>query len=327
MTDGAPPASHGRSAPFFAAIAPLAWSTTYIVTSELLPPDRPFFGAVARVLPVAALFLLWKRRLPSGWWWWKSAVLGLLNFGFFFALLYVGAYRLPGGLAATLQSLGPLVMIGLAAVLLAERPRPTTVLAAVAGAAGVAIMLWNGEGSIDPLGVLAALGSVLSASAGYVLVRKWRPPVDMVTFTGWQLLLSGLMLAPLAWLVEGPPPAIEAPALLGYVYLALVGTALAYVLWFRGLQAAPAGLIGVIGLLNPVSATIIGIAVRHEAFGWPQALGMALVLGGVLASQLAARRADRREREGEGEGPRGGGADDPDAPTGRATGGAPATPQ
>ncbi|CAG7845273.1 putative cystine transporter YijE [Pseudoclavibacter triregionum] len=295
MTSASAPASTSESgaaarlAPLLAAYAPLVWSTTYLVTALWLPPGRPLLGAVLRVLPVAILLLAWKRTLPSGEWWWKSAVLGLLNFGFFFSLLYVGAYRLPGGLAATLQSIGPLAVIALAFLLLGERPRLLTVLGAAAGALGVAIMVWSGGGTIDPVGVMAAIGSVLSASLGLVLVRRWRPPVDLVTFTSWQLLLGGIALLPLALAVEGLPPQLDLPAWLGYAYLAIFGTALAYLAWFNGVQRTPAGVIAVIGLLNPVSATIIGILVRGEPFGWPQALGMALVLGGVLASQLGAR--------------------------------------
>lgn len=295
MTSASAPASTSESgaaarlAPLLAAYAPLVWSTTYLVTALWLPPGRPLLGAVLRVLPVAILLLAWKRTLPSGEWWWKSAVLGLLNFGFFFSLLYVGAYRLPGGLAATLQSIGPLAVIALAFLLLGERPRLLTVLGAAAGALGVAIMVWSGGGTIDPVGVMAAIGSVLPASLGLVLVRRWRPPVDLVTFTSWQLLLGGIALLPLALAVEGLPPQLDLPAWLGYAYLAIFGTALAYLAWFNGVQRTPAGVIAVIGLLNPVSATIIGILVRGEPFGWPQALGMALVLGGVLASQLGAR--------------------------------------
>ncbi len=46
-------------------------------------------------------FVLWSRHLPSGAWWWRSAVLGVLNVGAFFAPFFVAAFRLPGGVAAT----------------------------------------------------------------------------------------------------------------------------------------------------------------------------------------------------------------------------------
>src|SRR5690606_20195052 len=82
------------------ALAPTAWGTTYLVTSELLPPGHPMFAALSRALPAGLLALVLTRRLPSGSWWWKSMVLGALNIGVFFTLLFVTAERLPGGIAA-----------------------------------------------------------------------------------------------------------------------------------------------------------------------------------------------------------------------------------
>ncbi|MGL5860309.1 MAG: EamA family transporter, partial [Phycicoccus sp.] len=102
------------------AVPPAVWGSTYAVTQLWLPPDRPMFGAALRVLPAGLLLLLWARRLPSGAWWWRSVVLGVLNHGAFFALLYIAAYRLPSGLASTLTALSPLVVMATAFVLLGE---------------------------------------------------------------------------------------------------------------------------------------------------------------------------------------------------------------
>jgi drug/metabolite transporter (DMT)-like permease len=78
---------------------PAVWGTTYIVTTELLPPGRPLLTAALRALPAGLLLLAVTRRLPHGDWWWRAAVLGTLNIGAFFALLFISAYRLPGGVA------------------------------------------------------------------------------------------------------------------------------------------------------------------------------------------------------------------------------------
>ena len=82
----------------------------------------------------------------------------------------------------------------------------------------------------------------------------------------------------------------------------MVGTGLAYYCWFRGLAAMPAGAVSLVGLLNPVVGTTLGVVIAGELFGWAQALGMVLVLGGVAAGQPAtaalirARLARRRTR-------------------------------
>jgi probable blue pigment (indigoidine) exporter len=63
------------------------------------------------------------------------------------------------------------------------------------------------------------------------------------------------------------------------------GTGIAYWCWFTGLRAMPAGAVSLIGLVNPVVGTVLGVAVAGEAFGWVQAAGMLLVLGGVVGGQ------------------------------------------
>ncbi|WP_249044498.1 hypothetical protein [Crossiella equi] len=73
------------------ALAPAVWGSTYLVTTELLPPGRPLLAAVLRALPAGLLLVALTRRLPRGDWWWRSFVLGALNIGVFFALLFVAA--------------------------------------------------------------------------------------------------------------------------------------------------------------------------------------------------------------------------------------------
>src|SRR4051812_25536473 len=106
----------------FTGLTPLVWGTTYAVTTELLPPDRPLFTALMRALPAGLALFAITRTLPRGVWAWRATVLGALNIGAFFPLLFLAAYRLPGGVAAVMGAVGPLFALGLAAALLAERP-------------------------------------------------------------------------------------------------------------------------------------------------------------------------------------------------------------
>ena len=99
------------------ALAPLIWGSTYYVTTAFLPPDRPLTAAMLRVLPAGLLLLLWTREWPKqAAEWGKTLVLGALNIGFFQAMLFVAAYRLPGGLAAFLSSTQTLVVLLLMAL-------------------------------------------------------------------------------------------------------------------------------------------------------------------------------------------------------------------
>lgn len=271
------------------AVAPIAWGSTYFVTAHFLPPDRPFFSAAVRALPVGLAMLACTRRLPSGRWWWRSGLLGLLNIGAFFPLIFVAGYNLPGGLAATLTATSPFVVMLSAWALIAERPHAASLAGAGIGLAGVALLVLQGDVNANLLGVSASAGAVAMTSLGFVLSKRWAPPVGMLTFTAWQLVAGGIVLCPIAVLAEGAPPELGPRAIGGYLYLWLFGTALAYVAWFTGLRRMPAGAVSLIGLINPVVGVLLGVAVAGEAFGVVQALGMALVLGGILLGQPAIR--------------------------------------
>src|ERR1044071_7009447 len=134
------------------AFTPAVWGTTYAVSTEFLPSGRPLLAGVLRALPAGLLLLALTRRLPRGSWWGRSAVLGGLNIGVFFALLFVSAYRLPGGMAAVLGAAQPLIVAGLTTLLLSERVALRTVLAGLIGAAGVALTVLTAAARLDAIG-------------------------------------------------------------------------------------------------------------------------------------------------------------------------------
>ncbi|MFF0199422.1 EamA family transporter [Streptomyces sp. NPDC005017] len=290
------------------ALAPVSWGTTYAVTTEFLPAERPLFTGLVRALPAGLLLLALARVLPRGAWWWKSAVLGALNIGAFFPLLFLSAYRLPGGTAAVVGSAGPLFVVGLSALLLGQRATLRSVLAGIAAASGVTLVVLKAAGSLDLVGVLAAVASTASMSTGTVLTKKWGRPegVGPLALTGWQLTAGGLLIAPLALLVEGAPPALDAPAVGGYLYLALGNTAVSYWLWFRGIGRLSATQVTFLGPLSPLTAAVIGWAALGQTLSPVQLAGMTLAFGATVAGQLGAGRGPERTRsvgsaEGKGE--------------------------
>ncbi|GAA2525258.1 MULTISPECIES: EamA family transporter [Streptomyces] len=273
------------------ALAPVSWGTTYAVTTEFLPADRPLFTGLMRALPAGLLLLALARVLPRGAWWGKAAVLGALNIGAFFPLLFLSAYRMPGGMAAVVGSVGPLFVVGLSALLLGQRPTARTLLTGTAAAFGVGLVVLKAAGALDALGVLAALASTASMSTGTVLTQRWGRPegVGPLALTGWQLTAGGLLIAPLAFLVEGAPPALDGPAIGGHLYLALANTAVAYWLWFRGIGRLTATQVTFLGPLSPLTAAVVGWAALGEALTSVQLAGMALAFGATVAGQIAPR--------------------------------------
>ncbi len=272
------------------AIAPIAWGSSYLVTRQLLPADAPLWGGLLRALPAGLILLALSRRLPTGAWWWRSLVLGVLNVGGFFVLIYIAGQRLPSSLASTLMSTSALVMMLLAWGMLRQRPRLLSVLGALVGLIGVAVMLGFGGGPVDLWGVAASLGAMVASSFGYLLTVRWGSDIPAITMSSWQLVAGSLVLLPLALLVEGAPPALTVSSALGFAYLTLIATAVAYAAWFSGLRHLPAAAVGVVGLLNPVTGVVLGVLIAGEAFGVTQAFGLALVLGGIVFGALPSRR-------------------------------------
>ncbi len=268
------------------ALTPMLWGTTYIVSTELLPDGRPLLAASVRALPVGLALVVWAWRLPSGSWWWRSGVLGMLNIGAFFALLFVGAFRLPGGVAATAGALQPLIAAVIAVPLLGEALTRRTAAAGTVGVVGVALLVLRPGAALDPVGVAASLGGALSMATGIVLAKRWRPPVDPLTFTGWQLTAGGLFLAPLAILVEGVPAQVTGTNLVGFAWLAVVGTGFAYVNWFRGIGRLPVATVSLLTLLTAPVAAVLGWLFLGQSLTPAQLIGGALVLGAVAMPQL-----------------------------------------
>ncbi|PSJ28412.1 EamA family transporter [Streptosporangium nondiastaticum] len=275
------------------ALAPAVWGTTYLVTTELLPPGRPLLAAVVRALPAGLALVAVTRRLPQGVWWWRALVLGALNIGAFFALLFVAAYRLPGGVAATVGAIQPLLVAVLSSGLLGERLRPRTLIAAVAGVAGVSLLVLRAGARLDGLGVAAAAGGAVVMATGVVLSKRWTSPAPLLATTGWQLVAGGLLLLPVALFTEGPPPAPTSTNLAGYAYLAVIGSALAYALWFRGIRLLTPTDVTFLGLLSPLVATVLGWLALGQELTVAQGFGAVVVLGSLVAAQGGRGRGSR----------------------------------
>lgn len=276
------------------ALAPAVWGSTYLVTTEMLPAERPLLTAALRALPVGLLLVLIFGRLPKGGWWWRSFVLGTLNIGLFFALLFVAAYRLPGGVAATAGAVQPLFVAALAGPLLGERLSASKVVVGALGVAGIALLVLRAEAALDAVGVAAALAGAASMATGVILTKRWvgrlGRPAPLFVFTAWQLVAGGAVLAVLALAIEGLPPRLTAENGVGFLYLGVVGTALAYALWFRGIERLPASATSFLGLVSPLVASVLGFVVLGQAYTTSQGAGVALVLAAVLLGQITGWR-------------------------------------
>ncbi|MHB1210259.1 MAG: EamA family transporter [Acidimicrobiales bacterium] len=280
-----------------ASVAPIVWGTTYLVTSQFLPAGHPMTASVLRALPAGLLLLAMAPGIPPKGWRVRTTILGLLNIGVFFPLLFIAAYRLPGGLAATVGSLQPLVIIILTRALRWGKPTVRHLMWCVVAAIGVALTALTGRATIDALGLTAAVLGTVAMASGILLTRRWgvAPGTHPLTSTGWQLIIGGAVIVPLIPFVDRGPWHPGLAGIAGYAWLSLIGGAVAYALWFRGARALPATNVALLGVLSPVTAAVLGWLFLGQTLSLLQTAGFTIALGGSLAGQftIAHRNDDR----------------------------------
>lgn len=261
-----------------AACAPAIWGSTYIVTSQMLPAGYPLTDAALRALPAGLVLMMVTRQLLPAAWLGRLAILGGLNFAVFWAALFVAAYRLPGGVAATLGAVQPMIVLLLARLALDAPLTRLRLAVALAGIAGVALLVLGPRMQLDPVGIVAALTGAVSMACGVVLTRKWRPDVPTLTLTAWQLTAGGLLLTPAALWFEPRLPVLSGANILGFLWLGSFGAAVSYFFWFRGIERLGPSAITSLGFLSPLTAVVLGWAILGETLSPVQLTGAVIVL-------------------------------------------------
>lgn len=195
-----------------------------------------------------------------------------------------------GGVAAVIGGVQPLIVALLASRILRERLTSRVIISGIMGVFGVALVALHSQARLDLIGLLAAAGGAVSMALGIVLSKRWGQPAPALTVTAWQLIAGGGALLVLMLVFEGLPAQGLSPTnIWGYAYLSLVGTALAYVVWFRGIARLPVRIPAFLGLLSPVVALLLGTLFAGETLTALQVMGASIVLGSVAAVILMKR--------------------------------------
>ena len=280
---------------YLAALTPIIFGTTYVLTTEFLPPGRPLLAALMRSLPTG-LVLIIGSPIPPRRWMARFFILSVLYASGLFPLLFIAAYRLPGGVAAVINSLSPLLVVVISVPLLGSRIRAIQIAAGILGTAGVALLVLQSDARLDGVGLIAMAGAAIMFSVATVLTKRWGRPDGMTTIgvTGWIFLLAGLTLLPATLLIEGLPDHLTARNIAGLIYLVLISGIVAYAVWFWGLERLSASAVTFLTLLNPVTAAILGWIWLNQRLNHWQLLGAAIVLVSVVFGQPG--MFDRRRR-------------------------------
>ena len=293
------------------------WGGSFFLQKVALAALPPFTVLLARVgLAAAALWIVARAvgyRLPrSRQDWVPLVVMAALNNVVPFSLILWGQTRIASGLAAILNACAPLFTAVLAHFLTRdERLTSRRAAGVLLGLSGVVLMIGpDSLGGIgrDVLAQLAVLAAGISYACAGIFGRRFAGTPPLVTATG-QVTASTLLILPVALLVDRPwtlvpPGARVLAALLG---LAIISTALGYVVYFRILATAGATNLLLVTLVMPVIALVLGTLVLGERLAPRHFAGMGLIAGGLavidgrLLPGLLARKAGRRRDTGRGD--------------------------
>lgn len=273
----------------------LIWGSTWLAIKVGLEDLPPFLFAgirfVIAVVPLLGLVKFGGGRYPRGRRdWGLLSLTGFLTFGASYGLVFWGEQYVSSGLTAVLYTTYPLFGIFFAHGILESEPMTARrVAGAVISLAGVATIFADQLRLDDPLALWGSIGILVSAASGAfsgVLVKRHLGHLDATVLTASQMLLGGVPLLLLGLAVEGSPLAIAwtPKAVFCLLYLALAGTSLAFVLWYRLLQRTQVTRAQVMPVLNTVVAVLLGWLVLGEQYGVRGALGAAAVLSGAALS-------------------------------------------
>ncbi len=285
------PAPSARTITAGIALLCLIWGSTWLVIREGLRDLPPFTSLAARLLVAGALFALvgpFVARKEGGQR--PSLQLSMVH-GFFvvalpYGIIYWAETTLSSGLTSVLWSVYPL-LLGLTAHLLlpAERLVPSQWIGLCVGFFGVALMFATDiaeAGAASVRSGLVLLASPALSALGTTLLKRHGQGTSSALLNRNGMCLAALSLAILSWTAEsGLPVRWSSAAIASVFYLALVGTVLAFGLYFWLLRHAPATRLSLIAYCTPVVAVTLGGTVGGEKIGFATLAGMALVFAGI----------------------------------------------
>ena len=292
------------------AIVSFVWGSTWLAIKIGLGSIPPFFGAGIR-FAIASVILLVIVRLkrvhvpftPEA----KRVylVLGTLSFGICYALVYWGEQYISSGLCSVLFAAYPLCVAFFSHFFLErERLTPFKIAGIALGAAGL-IVIFSADLRLSDAsavrGMAAVLVSTVLQAFALVLTKKYGQAISPFAMNCVGMTIATLLLLGLGITLErGKPIVLDGAAVGSLLYLAAVGSVLAFVTYYWLLKRIEAVYLSITSLINPIIAVILGALLLGESLAPGTAAGAGLVLLGLLTvngKQLYAKTRAVRGKE------------------------------
>lgn len=279
----------------------LIWGSTWLAIKVGLDAGMPPLLGVGLRFAIAALFLVpiaWVRaraafRDPVAWR--LAALIGVGSFGVGYGCTYLGGMSIPSGLGSLTFGVFPFWVAVLAHFILGDRLSGGKLTAIAVGLGGLVTLYW---GSLQALGWDAAFGvaivtfSVLVQGFGQVYVKRDGAGVPAAFLSGVGMAIGSLVLVTMAGLRGewSQPFPMTTPVLASIAYLAVFGSIVTFMIYYRLLKQLSATLMAMVALITPPIAVVLGVVFKGERLGVITMTGGALVLLGVFLFQQAEQR-------------------------------------
>jgi drug/metabolite transporter (DMT)-like permease len=274
-------------------VAVLIWSSTWVAIKIGLEDVPPLLGAGVRFVLAGTVLLAIARALgrPLRTDVRLASVLALLPFAVAYGLIYWGEQYVPSGLAAVLFGVMPLYSAGIASVWLADEPLRARLMAGIGVAIGGLSLAFGeslalGDADWALLAAIACALAPLASAIGNVSIKRRGSRLDAVVLNGWAMLGGGALLLAVSATAEAWGGAAWSTQAVGSIlYLAVIGSAVPFVVLTVLLRELPAVTVSYITLLLPFGALAFGAALYDERVTIAALGGAMLVASGLVIAQ------------------------------------------
>ena len=277
------------------SILALIWGASFLfiaVAGKALPPVgvtffRMAFGAIA----LFVLIKLAKQRVPMNREaWLKTFGAGLMMSAIPFTLFAYAELHIASGLAGMVNAATPVMTV--LAIMIAfrdQKPTRVQVIGLGVGILGTLVLLgvWQGFGENDPLALGALILATMFYGFGSPYIRKYVSPLGLPNQVAVFMQLTSASIATLPFYLAGPllTGTPDWASIGSIVTLGVVGTGIAYVFYYRIIDAAGSTIASSVTIVQPVVAVILGMLVLQETLHWYEALGGLVIILGAMITQ------------------------------------------